>query len=171
MLLEYVVEKLSTYLRQELKITANPRAQDRQPLKDVLQWKPLLGSRMLSKVMLTGFIPNWLEQMHAMLTNPKSNKVEVADWYSKWKSYLETKHVDECEGVQIGFQAALQMMDDALRSDRLSLKMPDLKQLQRKYEADSTIKKSRSKPSRQETSTASFRQIVFIFIAILSSFF
>ncbi|PWN32352.1 Tuftelin interacting protein 11 [Meira miltonrushii] len=37
MLLEYVVEKLSTYLRKELKITANPRAQDRQPLKDVLQ--------------------------------------------------------------------------------------------------------------------------------------
>lgn len=160
MLLEYVVEKLSTYLKVELKITTNPRAQDRQPLKDVLQWKPLLGSRVLSKVMLTGFIPNWLEQMHAMLTNPNSNTLEVADWYSKWKSYLEAKHVDKLEGVQIGFQAALQMMDDALRSDRLSLKMPDLKQMQRKYDADSSLKKSRERPSRQETSTASFRQIV-----------
>ncbi|MCO5565386.1 hypothetical protein L7F22_019059 [Adiantum nelumboides] len=161
MLLEYVVEKLSTYLKVELKITSDPKAQDRQPLKDILQWKSSLGSKMMSKVLLNGFIPNWLGQMHAMLIHPNSNMVDVADWYSKWKSYLEKKEVDKLESVQIGFQAALRMMDDALRFDRTLLKMPDLKQMQRKSEAESIQKKSsKVKSTRGEASTASFRQII-----------
>lgn len=131
MLLHHVVDKLSAHLDSHLHI--DPRSQDMRPLDDVLSWKTLLGSKILSKLLLARFVPKWIKTLHAWLVSPSSNLEEVAQWYEHWKTYLQQHGVGDLHGIQIGFQAALTLMEEALRlgPQRSSLPLPDVKALQR----------------------------------------
>ncbi|KAG8873502.1 hypothetical protein FRB97_006713 [Tulasnella sp. 331] len=127
LLLKYVIPKLGATLRDDLKI--NPRKQDMQPLQLVLLWATHLKPSVFRQLLETEFFPKWLDILHVWLVQPNVNFDEVTKWYSFWKASFPD-NILALPGVQHGFTAGLQLMNDAMdlgsNAPRL-LKKPDFK--------------------------------------------
>lgn len=170
MLLRHVVDKLASYLQKHLSI--NPQAQDVEPLEQVIVWKSFLAPKIISKLLLARFVPAWLDTLHAWLKSADVNFEEVAHWYEHWKNWFQARGAFHLDGVQSGFNVALQLMDTAisLGDKRASLPLPDLKALHRSGHKDATAVQpqssvvyslERSKPSAADVAEpVSFRQVV-----------
>ncbi|KAK0446791.1 GC-rich sequence DNA-binding factor-like protein-domain-containing protein [Armillaria borealis] len=111
-LLKYVVPKLGSTLRNDLRI--NPRNQRMEPLQHVLQWAEFIRPNVFSRLLETEFFPKWLDVLHIWLIQPNVNFEEVARWYSEvWKAAFP-EDVQSMPGVSRGFTCGLQLMNKAL---------------------------------------------------------
>ncbi len=112
-LLKYVVPKLGSTLRNDLRI--NPRNQRMEPLQHVLQWaQQFIRPNVFSRLLETEFFPKWLDVLHNLLIQPNVNFEEVARWYSEvWKAAFP-EDVQSMPGVSRGFTCGLQLMNKAL---------------------------------------------------------
>ncbi|THH11314.1 hypothetical protein EW145_g734 [Phellinidium pouzarii] len=111
MLLKYVIPKLSSLLRDEFRV--NPRNQDMEPLKRVLEWSAILRSSIIGQLLESEFFPKWLDVLHLWLVQPSVNFEEVAQWYQFWKSVIP-EDVRAISAVDNGFTRGLQMINHAL---------------------------------------------------------
>ena len=110
MILKYVVPKLGARLRDDFRI--NPRKQDMQPLRDVLQWEKVLRGSILSQLLQKEFFPKWLDVLYIWLIQPKVSFEEVSQWYNFWKGEF-SENVQSMPGVLQGFTKGLQLMHKA----------------------------------------------------------
>ena len=110
-LLKYIVPKLGSLLRDELRI--NPRNQKLEPLLTVLQWADILRPTIIGQLLEVEFFPKWLEVLHIWLIQPTVNFGEVAEWYKSWKDTFPL-NVQRIPVVEQGFSKGLQMMEQAL---------------------------------------------------------
>ncbi|KAI5119134.1 hypothetical protein M0805_005740 [Coniferiporia weirii] len=168
MLLKYVVPKLGATLRDDFRV--NPRNQDMEPLKRVLEWSSILRPSVLGQLLETEFFPKWLDVLHIWLVQPSANFEEVAQWYQFWKGALDER-TQGVAAVERGFTRGLQMINHALElgpDAPTKLPPPD-----HKRPADSGVKAgtkakpgvaaSRGAPPRSQEIT--FRAIVEEFVA------
>ena len=170
LLLGHVVPKLSSHL--DVHLVIDPKAQDLGPLECVLAWRPLMPSKIISKLLLAKFIPKWLHVLHSWLVDPRANLEEVAGWYEHWKGWLESQQVGHLASIQEGLQLALQLMSHAVEmgADRVQLPAPNIKALQARAAvgagaASSTPRtamppKTSSAGEPDEAVAASFRTVV-----------
>ncbi|CEH16792.1 Tuftelin-interacting protein TIP39, contains G-patch domain [Ceraceosorus bombacis] len=113
MLLDQVVPKLSSYLRQELRI--NPAKQEMRPFHLVLAWHIHLAPINTSRLLESDFFPQWLDVLHLWLTQPKVQFSEVGQWYSFWKAqFAKYAGVQELPGIKLGFKRGLDLINQAL---------------------------------------------------------
>lgn len=73
-----MLPQLGTTLRDEF--TINPRAQELKPLENVLSWRKLLRSSILSQLLETSFFDKWLDALYVWLTHDP-NFDQVAEWF------------------------------------------------------------------------------------------
>ena len=111
MMLKYVVPKLGSSVRDDLKI--NPRKQDMAPLTRVLAWTDFLRPSMVSSLLESGFVPKWLDVLHLWLTQPTASFEEIAQWYAFWKGTFP-ESVQALPGLAAGFTRGLQLMNKAI---------------------------------------------------------
>ncbi|PWN43975.1 TFP11-domain-containing protein [Ceraceosorus guamensis] len=113
MLLEQVVPKLSSYLRQELRI--NPAKQEMSPFHLVVAWHTHLAPINTSRLLECDFFPQWLDVLHLWLTQPNVQFSEVGQWYSFWKAqFAKYTGVSELPGIKLGFKRGLDLINQAL---------------------------------------------------------
>ncbi|KAK0202663.1 GC-rich sequence DNA-binding factor-like protein-domain-containing protein [Desarmillaria ectypa] len=110
-LLKYVVPKLGSTLRNDFRI--NPRNQEMEPLRHVLQWAEFIRPNIFSQLLETEFFPKWLDVLHVWLIQPNVSFEEVAQWYSFWKGTFP-EDVQSMPGVSRGFTRGLQLMNKAI---------------------------------------------------------
>ncbi|KAH8108887.1 TFP11-domain-containing protein [Phellopilus nigrolimitatus] len=111
MLLKYIVPKLGAVLRDEFRV--NPRSQNMDPLKHVLEWSTILRPTILGQLLEAEFFPKWLDVLHIWLIQPSASFEEVAQWYQFWKSSFP-ESVRAIPEVERGFTRGLQMINHAL---------------------------------------------------------
>jgi tuftelin-interacting protein 11 len=76
LILKHVLPQLGATLRERFSI--NPRQQDLKPLEDVVNWRRLIRSSMMSQLLESGFFPKWLDALYIWLTSsPVLEQVEA----------------------------------------------------------------------------------------------
>ncbi|KAF7370327.1 Tuftelin-interacting protein 11 [Mycena sanguinolenta] len=75
-LLKYVIPKLPTLLRDELRIKA--KDQIMTPLTDILQWAEVIRPSIFSQILETEVFPKWLDALHIWLIQPQVSFEEIA---------------------------------------------------------------------------------------------
>ncbi|KAH6915899.1 Sip1/TFIP11 interacting protein [Coprinopsis sp. MPI-PUGE-AT-0042] len=111
LMLKYIVPKLGATLRNDFKV--NPRAQNMEPLRQVLEWSDLIRPSIFSQIIETEFFPKWLDVLHIWLIQPKVSFEEVAQWYQFWKD-VYPEDVRNLSGIGRGFTRGLQLMNKAI---------------------------------------------------------
>jgi tuftelin-interacting protein 11 len=112
MLLKYIVPKLGAALRDDFSV--NPRNQDMEPLRHVLEWSNIIRASIFSQLLETEFFPKWLDVLYIWLIQPTVSFEEVAEWYSKFWKESFPENVQNMPGVAHGFTRGLQLMNKAI---------------------------------------------------------
>ncbi|KAF8637621.1 hypothetical protein AX17_002690 [Amanita inopinata Kibby_2008] len=166
MLLKYVVPKLGTTLRDDLRI--NPRDQKMEPLSQVLLWSDVIRSSIFSQLLETEFFPKWLDILYIWLIEPSVSYEEVARWYSFWKGVFP-EHVQSMPGVSRGFTRGLQLMNHAIElgpNASRKLQRPDFRaETHASRHGSPAPKPVKQRPLAARTQEITFRSIVEEFAA------
>lgn len=162
LMLKYIVPKLGATLRNDFKV--NPRAQNMEPLRQVLEWSDLIRPSIFSQIIETEFFPKWLDVLHIWLIQPKVSFEEVAQWYQFWKEVFP-EDVRNLSGVGRGFTRGLQLMNKAIElgpDAPTRLQKPDFKAELAAAAAPAPKAKDTHLPARSapRTQEITFRTIV-----------
>lgn len=130
LLLERIVPVLSRALRTW---RIDPRHQDMRTLEHVLAWYGVLRDSVLSRVLEADVGSQWLDILHAWLTQPDVDAGEVAAWYEAWRQWFPP-HVARLPGPSHMFMRGLHMMNAALDrgAERVHMPKPSKAPLSRK---------------------------------------
>lgn len=81
-----ILPKLSRYLEKRLLI--DPSNQDIDPLMLILDYEDVVEPDFMADVLRTGLFKKLRSALHAWMTSPDVDFVEVSEWYEAWKSII-----------------------------------------------------------------------------------
>lgn len=166
LLLKYVLPRLGATLRDDFRV--NPRKQDMEPLRLVLQWSDILRQSILGQLLQAEFFPKWLDVLHVWLIQPSVNFEEVVQWYQFWKGSF-SEAVQSIPDVERGFTRGLQMMNEAVElgpDAPKKLPKPEHRRSGAPVPSPADLGKPQTRPRPSRTQEITFRSIVEEFAAV-----
>lgn len=157
LLLERIVPAISKALRTQFRV--DPSQQDMQVLEQVLVWAGVLRDSILSRILDVELGSQWLQVLHAWITQPDADLREIAAWYEFWRSWFPP-HVARLPGLSHMFMQGLRHMNAALDrgADRVHMPAPAVTALHSRTESTAAPTKPRHAPPTLDE--VSFRHVI-----------
>jgi len=88
------------------------------PFDDVMKWEQVVPNQNFVTIMVRGFFPSWLSELHKWISRPDSDLENIATWYSGWKKSFSPRMLEHPLVLE-HLNTALDMMNCILQDKEL----------------------------------------------------
>lgn len=88
LMVNHVLPNLARYLRTNFKVAPQDQEPYMQCLEKTLEWESILGTRIMSQLLVDELFPMWIGVLHTWLTLEGVSYEEVAGWVEFWRGLI-----------------------------------------------------------------------------------
>lgn len=162
LVVNHILPSVGKYLRTHFEVHPDDQDHYLYELDKTLEWRDVLGLRMMGQVFANEVFPVLLDTLHVWFTREHINYGEIADWIGFWSGIIP-KDISNTPGVHTEWQNINDLINDALDlGPSAKPTLPEPRQASRRSPSVEVVPESVPEPAKAapESEEATFRHIV-----------
>ncbi|KAJ1327941.1 tuftelin-interacting protein 11 [Microdochium nivale] len=128
LVMHHILPSMARYMRRNFRVDPSDQEPYLAMMQGVLKWSDVISTSMVAEVIAAEVFPMWHNLLHAWITSPEVNYVELGGWYMWWQDEAlpsefaahPTISAEFEKGIDL-IEAALDLGDEALAAGKLPL--------------------------------------------------
>lgn len=113
LIMSHVLPSMGRYMRTNFRVDPADQEPYLPVLMGILKWTHMLGTQVITEVLLQHMFPMWHEKLKEWLALEEADLSEVAEWYGWWRGVLP-EEVAATKGVRGEFDKGMRVMATAV---------------------------------------------------------
>ncbi|KAH7027851.1 GC-rich sequence DNA-binding factor-like protein-domain-containing protein [Microdochium trichocladiopsis] len=128
LVMHHILPSMARFLRRNFRVDPSDQEPYLAMLQGALEWTTIISTSMVAEVVAAEVFPMWHNLLHAWITSPDVNFVELGDWYMWWHDEALPAEITSHPTIMAEFEkgtdlieTALDLGDEALSTGKLPL--------------------------------------------------